>query len=57
MSFGIKVEGGTGAGCRRAPKPAYSDHWHCTNCGGTNKGNWTRCLTKGCNAFRDREPN
>lgn len=55
MSFGIKVDGGSGAGIRR-PLREPAAQWHCSGCGGTNKGSWTRCFTKGCNAQRDREP-
>lgn len=44
----------SGTGFRRGTLKAQTPrmNWHCPGCGGTNKGAWTRCLTKGCNMER-----
>lgn len=52
MSFGIKVEGGTGAGCKRALKPAQTERWHCPY-GHDNPPYALRCLETGC---REKRP-
>lgn len=41
MSFGIKVNGGTGAGTKRPLKPKR-EPWPCV-CGQIHAGHWARC--------------
>lgn len=50
MALGVKVQDGTGAGCRRPLKQPHTS-WTCPN-GHVNKGFATRCLTSGCNEGR-----
>jgi hypothetical protein len=48
MSFGINVQGGTGAG-RRIVKP-MPEAWECDICDRTLKAHWSRC--PGCGSPR-----
>lgn len=47
----VRVQGGTGAGCRKPPVGRHHD-WTCQECLRFNRGFMRRCVTPGCNAKR-----
>lgn len=51
MSFGIKVAGGTGAGCKRPLREPNLAAWSCS-CGHLNPSYAVNCLAFGCREKR-----